>query len=131
MLIDDLGGVTSRLLGLSLDAILQNQDLIANNVANATTPNYLAKSMDFQQVLATYYDARTGQFDEESFARDVEGLKRELDSGAAVDVSAGAVELDEQMIQLTENVLQYKALLEAASKRGALLRLAVSGGRSE
>lgn len=132
MFLDELGGATSQLVSFTLDAILRRQDVIANNVANAETSGYSVKSLDFQQVLRQYFDTSNGRFNEAAFVQDVQRLKQEMGSLEYVKTAENQpVKLDEQMVLLTENVLHYQALLEASSKRGAILRLAISGGRSE
>jgi flagellar basal-body rod protein FlgB len=132
MLIDNLGGPTSDLLHLTLDAVLKRQEIIANNVANVETQGYSAKSLDFGSILQNYFDASTGRLDEASFLQDLDDIKQQINSEDSISVSTDEqVKLDEQMVQLTENVLHYQALLEASSKRGAILKLAISGGRSD
>jgi flagellar basal body rod protein FlgB len=39
------------------------------------------------------------------------------------------VELDSEMVRLTENALRYQAILKATANQGALLRSAINGGR--
>ena len=54
--IEALGGVTSELVGLALDAALLRHEVTANNIANHSTPGYLAKRVSFEEHLAGYTD---------------------------------------------------------------------------
>lgn len=130
MPIDELGGPTSQLLNLMLDAALKRHEVIANNIANVGTPGYRAKTYNFDAIVERYAFAGSEQVSTDDFDEDFARLRDSL--GAAESLAESDVEqvkLDEQIIQLTENVVRYQALLEAASKRGAIMKLAISGGR--
>ena len=50
-------------------------------------------------------------------------------SDAMVESRNETVELDREMVKLTENTLSYQALLQAMSKRGDIIKMAVKEGR--
>lgn len=128
-MIENIGGVNSELVKLALNAALLRHQVIANNIANVNTPGFSAKRLNFEEHLAKFMTP-SGKLDESAFRQDVESLKRFIDEGHAV-VSSGdeIVELDKEMIKLTENVLHYQALLDALSKRGSIVRMAIKEGR--
>ncbi len=128
MTIDDLGGVTSKLVSLALDAALLRHEVIAHNVANADTPGFAAKKLSFERELAKYMD--NGSLNETAFRQDFDELKLNLTEKTYISPRADAeVQLDQEMIRLTQNTLHYRALLEANSKRGAIIRMAIDGAR--
>ncbi len=132
MLVDELGGVTSQLIRLKLDAILRHQEVVANNIANVETVGYSLKTYDFETQLSEYYDQLSGSFNEEGFSQDLQQLKNKLQSADSISEHHGKeVDVDNQMVRLMENVLHYRTLLEASSKRGDIIRLAINGGRSQ
>src|SRR6185369_14561862 len=51
MQLDGLFNTTVELVGKSIDLRAKNQNLIASNIANAETPNYVPKALDFEEEL--------------------------------------------------------------------------------
>lgn len=132
-MIEDLGGVTSAMVRTALDAALIQHELIANNIANVDTPGYRARRLNFESLLRGYVDqsAMSGN-DNPLLAGRLDWIKSMMQNGDAMVVTENqSVELDREMVQLTENTLRYRALLEAASKRGELIRMAVKEGRRQ
>ncbi len=128
-MIDDIGGVTSALVRTALDAALLRHELIANNIANADTPGFKARRLNFEQqfrgLISEFSDT-----DNALLMERVDWVRNLMDGGdAMITVQNQTVELDREMVHLTENTLRYRALLEAASKRGELIQMAVNEGR--
>lgn len=128
-MIEDLGGVTSRLIGVALDAALLRHEVIANNIANSDTPGYHVKRLSFEEHLGGLTAALRNADDATLSAR-IESLKTYLQEPGSMVVSENeTVELDREMVRLTENTLRYQAILKAAGKRGELLSMAINGER--
>lgn len=125
-MIDDLGGVTSQVSRLALDALSLRHEVISHNIANAKTPGYVPKRLEFGaqlQMLLDQIDNGAGATD---LASDISRLREELRSGGYVEAHTDqVVEVDMEMVDLTANVLQYRAIIEAGSKRSDILRLAI------
>lgn len=123
-MIDDIGGVTSAVARAALDAIVARHDVIANNIANASTPGFVPKTLRFDDYMAAVKAELTGG---ES--------KTALDALSPHDhvwqesLAGQTVQLDQEMVALTENVVRYQAILGALDKRGALLKMAIREGR--
>jgi flagellar basal-body rod protein FlgB len=127
--IEDLGGVTSQLISLALDAALVRHKVIANNIANVHTPGYQAKSLHFEKYLSGFISSLRNSEDSALIPR-IESLKASLIEGGPMVVSENeTVELDREMLKLTENTLRYQAIVKAAGKQGDLLSMAINGGR--
>lgn len=125
----ELGGVTSHLVSLALDAALVRHEVIAGNIANCHTPGYRAKRLSFESFLGDM-QMRIEARDDDSFVSRLERLRGDLQNGGmTVESENEAVELDREMVRLTENALRYQAILKAAAKQGELLRSAINGGR--
>lgn len=114
-------------------------NVTSSNIANAETPGYKAKKVDFEDALAR--------------AIDLEGLNKEMTtSGDHFAMSTGAisrsradvydnpegsvnndqnsVDLEREMANLQENSILYKAALQLINKKlGALKYAATDGGR--
>jgi flagellar basal-body rod protein FlgB len=124
----DLGGVTMQLMGIALDAAMLRHDVIANNIANHDTPGFKTKRLRFE---ALFSDTIMQLKDENgTMLKSRIGLLRDsIQDGSMVVSENEPVELDREMVRLSENTLWYQAILKVASKHGELLRLAVNGGR--
>ncbi|MBU6955232.1 flagellar basal body protein [Hahella sp. HN01] len=122
-----LTSVTSTLLNKSLDAAQLQQRLIAQNVANASTEGYRAMSLNFKAALQ-HIDAVAN-----SSLNDADKVDRinnvNFNQFVSLEETAAKVELDEQILALNKNVINYQALLTAKSKLGGIMKLAINGGR--
>jgi flagellar basal-body rod protein FlgB len=128
-MLENLGGITAQLMKLSLDASLLRHQVIANNIANVDTPGFSARQVRFETQLAGYMQAMQ-EGNDVKMREELNAVKVLLNSEQAItQLSGELVSLDQQMVELAENVLHYRALLAANAKRGELLGMAVNEGR--
>jgi flagellar basal-body rod protein FlgB len=125
----------------SLDVRLVQHNVLSGNIANADTPGYRPKELDFQQAMAAAEqsaasggmaatDARhlgVGDGDGSRASQAATLLVRE-GHGASPSIDGNEVDLDRTMAGLAENGLQYGASARAAGKKLAILRYVVSDG---
>lgn len=129
-MIENIGGVTSQLVNLALDVSSLRQQVIAHNIANANTPGYQPQKVSFEHFLEQASVLTMDSPTEQQLTQHLESIERKLHNGDLIEtVNADSISLDEQMVELTENVLQYKALLEARSKFGSLVKMAIKEGK--
>jgi flagellar basal-body rod protein FlgB len=129
-MIEDIGGVTSRLVTLALDVSSLRQQVIAHNIANANTPGFAPQRVSFEQLLEEAALLTSDAPADPELANGIERLQQRLDRGELIETGEDeSVSLDMEMVKLTENVLRYRALLEGLAKRGGLIKLAVTEGR--
>ena len=126
-------------LSSSIDYRLLRNNVTSSNIANAETPGYKAKKVDFEQAL--------------SRALDIDGMaKMNADHSDHFPVGKGGfnslradvydnpdgnltndkntVDLEKEMSTLAENTILYKAALQLINKKLGSLKYAVSeGGR--
>ncbi len=140
--IDGIFGGTIDVLSKSIDMRAKNQNLIAANVANAETPNYVPKSLAFEQELqgAIKSNQKNGQGATETNARHIP--LRGVRGGSVASVSGkiiekpaktpgrdgNAVELENEMSRMTENQVMFNASVQMLSKKFDGLRTAIKGG---
>ena len=125
-----LGGATSQLVSVALDAALARHAAIAANIANADTPNYRPLMARFDQLVAELQGRVTDRTQDGALMRDAQSMQDSLQSAPLVaDPSAPQVELDMQMADLAKNTLQYQALLTAQGKLMSLVETAISEGK--
>jgi flagellar basal-body rod protein FlgB len=119
-----------------LDLRMQQHALTASNLANAETPGFLAKVIDFREVLT---DTMTGASADAVRHTDA----RHLGSGPSADappvteleappwaLNGNSVVPERETTRLTENSLMYDAVARGLSTKLALLRFAASDGRA-
>lgn len=128
---------TTGALGTALNMRLIKHNVTSSNIANAETPGYHAKKIDFEEALAR--------------ALDIDGLRGMSTSSAehftvggksarvrpdiyenpegAINNDGNSVDLEREMSNLAENTIMYKAAMQLINKKLAALRYAASEGR--
>lgn len=128
---------TISVLSKSLDLRLRKQQIVAANIANAETPGYAARKLDFeadlQRALATP-EVKADNHNPRHFPIGTRGvaavqgtISRQRDSNPLGD--GNSVSLDDEMLDLAENQLLYEAGSQMLKKKFAMLKYAVSDGR--
>jgi flagellar basal-body rod protein FlgB len=127
---------TLSTLQRALDVRLARQGILAGNVANADTPGFAPRELDFQAAMSAAaapaespaapregdlpLGVAAGGAAPERFVVD--------DAGAAPGLDGNAVDLDRTMGAIAENAIQYGAAAKAAAKKLAILRYVASDG---
>ena len=88
----------------------QRLDIIASNIANAATPGYKARDLDFKAALAGAQDA----------------IRYRVPVQASLD--GNTVELATEQVAFAENAVQYRATLSFLSGRIQGIMTALKGG---
>ena len=132
---------TTDALAAALNFRTLRQNVTASNIANAETPGYKAKVVDFEDALARAIDLEGW-----NKAESLEPTKTTWRSGTGAISSAKAdvydnpevnvtndqntVDLEKEMATLQENSILYKAALTLINKKLGAIRYAVTeGGR--
>lgn len=124
------------ILGIHEDALLyraRRMDVLAANLANADTPNYLARDLDFSSALDGAFAAATRltatdprHIAQGSMTRG-DTLKYRVPHQPSLD--GNTVEADLESARYAENAVSYQASLLFAGNRISSLRAALTGGR--
>lgn len=129
---------TTSALGTAINMRLLKHNLTSSNIANAETPNYHAKKMDFEEALARAIDLdglkgmSTSHSDHFSVGGKAAGRVRPdiYDNPVgAINNDGNTVDLEQEMSNLQENNIMYRAALQLINKKLAALRYAASEGR--
>ena len=141
---DGLFNTTVDLLGKSIDLRAKNQNLIASNIANVETPNFVPKSLAFEDELqgALKSGQRGGSMPAITHSRHIQLRKSGVGgglqsvSGKVVESPAktpgkdgNAVELENEMGKMTENQVMFNASVQMLSKKFKGLRTAIREGK--
>lgn len=111
--------VTISALHAALRGLSARQRVIADNVANIETPQYLAGVVDFESALA---DALAKGADPMRAA--TPSFSRSL---APTGVNGNNVSLDQETLSNTETNLRYQLATTAVNDKFRLLRTAIKG----
>lgn len=101
--------------GAALQVRAQRMNLLASNIANASTPNFKAKDIDFTQALASV--ERHGGIEQAT-------LYRTPDSPS---MDGNTVELSKEQTAFAENAVQYQSTLSFLNGRINQLTRALKG----
>ncbi|MDR3566525.1 MAG: flagellar basal body rod protein FlgB [Syntrophobacteraceae bacterium] len=105
----------------------KNQKLISSNLANIDTPGYKTKSLSFDDTLRQSLQDHVLQM--------VRTNGRDLDPAEPAEalekskvVQGGPVDLDTQMVNLTQNSLEYQYMIAMLDKKFTMLKTAITDG---
>lgn len=127
-----MGGINA-----ALNLRLANQTVITSNIANADTPGYHAKKMEFDEVLRDSLEvgerlAMEAQDKEHFSISEPSAVVAELydNPNGEVNLDGNTVDRNAEQVSLAENQIAYNAGTELMKKKLALLKYAVTeGGR--
>jgi flagellar basal-body rod protein FlgB len=109
---------------LSLQAAIRGSGLrqtaLAQNIANANTPGYQRKDVDFESSLRAAMGS--GQ-NPDSLQFGIE-----TDASAPMQPDGNSVDIDTESAKLAENGLNYESLVTVAKGRLEILQSAIGGG---
>lgn len=144
MRMDGLFNTTIDLLGKSVDLRAKNQNLIAANIANAETPNYVPKALAFDQELQGALKNRGAGQRPLSLPHERHlpirgaggGTQLQSVTGHVIETPAktpgkdgNAVELENEMGRMTENQIMFNASVQMLVKKFEGLRMAIKEGK--
>jgi flagellar basal-body rod protein FlgB len=120
---------TTDALAASLNFRGLKQNVTASNIANAETPGYHAKKVDFEDTLARAIETQDlGSGDSRAIQRSKADVYDNPEGNVTNDQNS--VDLEREMSNLQENTILYKAAMQLMNKKLAAMRYAVTeGGR--
>lgn len=131
----DVSDKTLNALTTALNFREMRQEVISSNIANANTPGFKAKKMDFEEALARALDT-DGQMqmnttDERHFDVGNGGfnnLEPEIyeDPNGVVSKNGNTVDTEAEMGRMAENKLMYDALVQLVNKKMGLMKYAIN-----
>ncbi len=122
--------VTNAALSMALDAAALRQQLFATNIANANTDGYAPQRLDFEGHVqdARRRLAERGQLDGVTVAA-LAAEPAPVVPLLAANGAPAAVQLDMEVAGMSQNAVQYQALLRGLSRQLGILSLAVGDGK--
>jgi len=127
-----------QLLSKVLDLRAQKAQVISANIANAETPGFSPSRFDFEQDLAQALDSKKGIQLARSNVNHITFGPANFNevSGKVVMVAdrtgtgdKNGVNVDQEMLDLSENELMYETAVQLLDKKLSLLKHVISGGQ--
>lgn len=130
----------NAILSRALDGLAVRQRVVANNVANADTPNFKASEVRFEDSLQRALSrtnggqvalVRTNARHVQPAALDpAAGPQIVTQTGTSLTNDGNNVDIEQQMALLAETTLYFNGVSEALARRFAMQRMIASEGRS-
>lgn len=113
-------------LSTSLDLLLVRHSVISDNIANAETPGFKSRRVEFEAELQKAVDAHDAGVESEPIASVKPIIFDDPRSELGQDLNS--VDMDREMAALTKNDVKYSASTQAISRKFNLLKYAISEG---
>lgn len=131
----DVNDKTLKALTTALNFREMRQELISSNVANANTPGFKSKKLDFEEALARALDVdgqmQMNVMDERHHNLGNGGfnnLEPEIydDPNGVVSENGNTVDVEAEMAKMAENKLMYDALVQLINKKMGIMKYAIN-----
>ena len=129
---------TLQALSAGLKFREMRQEIISSNVANAETPGYKSKRLDFEKALARALDV-DGELTMKVENKDhfnvggggFENLEPEVreDANGVVNESGNTVNREDEIARMAENKTMYDALVQLVNKKLGLKKYVINAER--
>lgn len=129
---------TTSALSTSLNMRQLRHNVTTSNIANAETPGYHAKKVDFEDALARALDTEGVNSLQTSSPEHFQigtsspaKVRADVYENPDVEVNndGNTVDLEKEMSALAENAIMYKSALQLINKKMAALKYAIGDGR--
>jgi len=110
-----------------MDMQLLRHSVINDNIANAETPGFKARRVDFEQALQREVSNHNQGITKKLELSSIRPRVYE-DPASETGLDRNSVDMEREMAQLSKNEIRYSATTEALKHKFSLLRYAISGG---
>lgn len=114
-----------------MNYLVERQGVVSGNVANANTPGYITRDLQFQKMV----EANKSVGMTLTNKHHIKGMNRASDTGTEVkDYSnikhnGNSVKLDEEMLKMNETQLDYGLVTQLYKKNKQMQQLVLSGAQ--
>lgn len=116
-----------NVLGKAADASWTRNDVLANNIANADTPNYKRKDVQFETYLSNAV-AGTDSLDETVGKIDLNALNATTyteQANLSYRMDGNNVDISTENVELAKNQLKYYTLMDSINNEFSRLKMAL------
>lgn len=121
----------AALMQRALDGAWSRHEVLAQNVANAETPGYKRKDLDFRSFLQSASESglRLAVSDPSHLPGNSSVRFRVTEDTASMTPDGNGVDIDREMGEVSSNALYYAAVSRQLSAHLSMLRKAITEGR--
>ncbi len=117
-----------NILNKAADASWIRNELITNNIANVSTPNYKRKDIEFQTYLARELQGK-GTLDQRVANADLNSLDASVytdSSSLSYRLDGNNVDIDTESAKLAENQIRYYTLMDAMNQEVSRIKMVLT-----
>lgn len=124
-----LDSASMELLQKKLDAVWMRQQVIAGNIANAATPGYKSRAVEFESLLERQLNA-TGASDR-AIRSALDRVKPSIvrQEGTEAREDGNNVDEDKESVEMARALIEYNYLCNALSSQINRMRYVITEGR--
>lgn len=120
---------TSQVVKNALNGLVKKQEVVSQNLANVDTPSYQAQTVDFQTTLSNSMKGvgklglaknNSAHMDSASYQKDFVQISAR--KGGTDRADGNNVDIDTELVDMTEAVVNYQAMVQTLTKKYALLK---------
>jgi len=119
-------GTTGSIVEYALDGLSQRHMAIAANIANIDSAGYRPIRVSFESHIAAYLNRTTGRTSTET---SLQLPSPQISSEPPVTNALRRASMENEIVQLNRNVLQYQALIGGLGKYASIIYTAINEGR--
>ena len=129
-----LFGYTSRMIARSMDVSARRHNLIASNIANMDTIGYKPSDLDFKKTLNRLIADKEPDYLDKTHEKHLSTEKdtpfgMNGENSEDVDIyHLDSVNIDREMMSLTENNIKYRTTVELKLRKSKILTYAIDEG---
>ena len=115
-----MGGIfdsTLAQLKAAMDYRVARQGVISSNIANMDTPGYRAKELSFDEQLESSLRLATTHPEHRGGRQAKRAYRMEVDAYARIGNDANTVDIDREMMKLSQNQLLYDATAQTVERK--------------
>jgi flagellar basal-body rod protein FlgB len=116
---------------LALDGLSQRQQIISRNLSNVDTPGYRAQSFSFEDSLKNVFNRKKGLVMTSTSTTHLSSLSSTTPNvgfsvtnrpGGSLRADENNVDIDAELVEMSETGIVYQAVSQSVSKKLALLK---------
>ncbi len=118
-----------NILDRAADASWERNDIILNNIANATTPGYKRKDISFNSYLMAELESTSGSLRERAARADMSNVISTAYtdmSGLSYRLDGNNVDIDTENAELASNQIFYNVLIDSVNYEFNMLKSAMN-----
>jgi flagellar basal-body rod protein FlgB len=119
-------GTLQSLSEQTLDAAWYKQEVISNNIANSSTPDFKAKTVDFGVVLKNACDCNYHTPSEDTGNGISLSVSTTYETNTNQLLNGNNVDMEKEQLDLADVQYQYSAMLDQMNNTYAMIRTAIT-----